>query len=50
VHHIDGNIRNNTPENLMVFSSQKEHAEWHKKYGEVIYGYTLGKKKGGDAE
>lgn len=49
VHHIDGNKRNNDPKNLMVFPSQKEHAEWHKKYGEVIYGYTLGKKRG-DAE
>lgn len=29
VHHIDGNKRNNNPENLMVFASQKEHTEWH---------------------
>jgi endogenous inhibitor of DNA gyrase (YacG/DUF329 family) len=29
VHHIDGNIRNNKPENLKVFSSQAEHARWH---------------------
>lgn len=29
VHHIDGNKRNNDPENLMVFPSQKEHAAWH---------------------
>lgn len=29
VHHIDGDIRNNEPENLMVFSSQAEHLAWH---------------------
>lgn len=29
VHHIDGNKRNNNPNNLMVFASQKEHTEWH---------------------
>lgn len=30
VHHVDGNKRNNTPANLMVFSSQAEHVKWHK--------------------
>lgn len=29
VHHIDGNKKNNDPSNLMVLSSQKEHARLH---------------------
>ncbi|MBS5267505.1 MAG: HNH endonuclease [Clostridiales bacterium] len=32
VHHIDGDKRNNKPENLMVFDNQSEHAAWHAKY------------------
>ena len=32
VHHIDGDKRNNAPENLMVFKSQREHAAWHAKH------------------
>jgi hypothetical protein len=39
VHHIDGDKRNNTSKNLMVFRSQAEHAAWHKEHG-----------KGGDAK
>ena len=35
VHHLDGNKRNNKPENLIVFSSQAEHARWHKKGGDI---------------
>lgn len=29
VHHIDGDKRNNSPENIMVFANQAEHAHWH---------------------
>ena len=36
VHHIDGNKRNNRPENLQVFSSQAEHAKWHAAQKEAI--------------
>lgn len=34
VHHIDGDKRNNSPENLMIFPSQAEHAKWHKEHDE----------------
>ena len=32
VHHIDGNKRNNKPENLMVFASQALHKKWHNEH------------------
>lgn len=32
VHHINGNKRDNRPENLMVFASQKLHAKWHQEH------------------
>lgn len=39
VHHIDRHKQNNMADNLMVFSSQAEHAKWHKEHD-----------KGGDAK
>lgn len=30
VHHIDGNPRNNGPDNLMLFNSQSDHLNWHR--------------------
>ena len=32
VHHINGNKRDNRPENLLIFESQAEHARWHKEH------------------
>ena len=36
VHHIDGNKRNNSPLNLLVFKTQKEHASWHAKWDALV--------------
>ena len=44
VHHIDGDKRNNNPENLMVFSSQKEHAAWHIREEMRCFGTALGQE------
>lgn len=43
VHHIDGNKENNSKENLIIFSSQSEHAKWH-----ALHTSDWGKNKGGD--
>ena len=29
VHHVDGNIRNNAPSNIMIFKSQSDHMKYH---------------------
>lgn len=44
VHHEDENKRNNAPDNLRVFASQKEHAQYHAKVNRFFFG------KGGDAQ
>ena len=36
VHHINRNKRDNRPENLMVFASQKEHVKWHKEHDKEV--------------
>lgn len=33
VHHIDGDIYNNSPQNLRVFASVKEHLDYHRESG-----------------
>lgn len=32
VHHINRNLRDNRPENLMIFPSQAKHASWHQSH------------------
>ena len=35
VHHIDGDYKNNDPNNLMVLPSQREHVKLHSVHKEV---------------
>lgn len=43
VHHVDGDKRNNNPENIQVFPSQTEHARYHAKLAAFF------RREGGDA-
>ena len=36
VHHIDGDYKNNDPNNLMILPSQREHVKLHSVHKEVI--------------
>jgi hypothetical protein len=44
VHHINGDKHDNRPENLMVFSSQKKHAEYHAAHPEES-GVYMGRRR-----
>ena len=48
VHHRDGDKRNNSPENILVFASQSEHAKHHAELRWFIG--QLEKMEGGDAQ
>ena len=48
VHHVDGNKRNNIPENIRVFPSQAEHARFHAELRWFIR--EVKRIEGGDAQ
>ena len=49
VHHIDGNRRNNKPENLRVFESQSDHAKFHTEFSWFIRELEKLDAEGGEA-
>ncbi len=49
VHHIDGNKRNNKPENLRVFESQSDHVKFHAEFSWFIRELEKLDAEGGDA-
>ena len=49
VHHVDGNKRNNKPENLRVFGSQSDHAKFHAEFNWFIKELEKLEAGGGDA-
>ena len=49
VHHIDGNRRNNRPENLRVFKSQSDHVKFHTEFSWFIKELEKLDAEGGDA-
>lgn len=50
VHHIDGNKRNNVPQNIRVFASQSEHAKFHMELNLFIEAIKMMDCTGGDAQ
>ena len=38
IHHKDFNKKNNSPDNLILFPNQKEHAHWHRQFNQ--FGWT----------
>lgn len=44
VHHKDGDKLNFSPDNLIVFSSQEEHAKHHLEIEKIIYGTVMGRE------